>query len=135
MEQEGQTWIDTLPISTEEPFTFLTDTDAQKRQIERLKTEKNINLDATAEVTLNNLLADYKLMKWTCTQCGFVYTGNLDKESAKYRCPECGAGKEQFHRSEDAVMARKVAGVRYQMEIYGSSDSTPFPRIFPSMLW
>lgn len=126
MEQEGQTWIDTLPISTEEPFTFLTDTDAQKRQIERLKTEKNINLDATAEVTLNNLLADYKLMKWTCTQCGSVYTGNLDKESAKYRCPECGAGKEQFHRSEDAVMARKVAGVRYQMEIYGSSDSTPY---------
>ena len=124
MEQEGQTWIDTLPISTEEPFVFLTETDAQKRQIERLKTDKNINLDATAEVTLNNLLADYKLMKWTCTQCGFVYTGNLDKESAKYRCPECGAGKEQFHRSEDAVMARKVAGVRYQMEIYAQRQHT-----------
>ncbi len=126
MEKEGQTWIDTLPISTSEPFAFLTETDTQKRQIERLKTEKNINLDATAEVTLNNLLADYKLMEWTCSKCGYVYTGNLDKESSKYRCPECGADREQFHRSEDAVMARKVAGVRYQMELYGSSDSTPY---------
>ena len=39
MEQEGQTWIDTLPISTTEPFTFLTETDSQKTQIEKLKTQ------------------------------------------------------------------------------------------------
>ena len=53
MEQEGQTWIDTLPISTTEPFTFLTETDSQKTQIEKLKTDNKINLDATADVTLN----------------------------------------------------------------------------------
>lgn len=45
MEQEGQTWIDTLPISTTEPFTFLTETDSQKTQIEKLKTDNKINLE------------------------------------------------------------------------------------------
>lgn len=91
MEQEGQTWIDTLPISVEEPFTFLNETDAQKKQIERIKTDNKINLDATAAITMENLLKKY----------------DLDE-------------------MENRIMARKIAGVRYQMEIYGSSDSTPY---------
>lgn len=91
MEQEGQTWIDTLPISVKEPFTFLNETDAQKKQIERIKTENKINLDATATITMENLLKKY----------------HLDE-------------------MKDRTMARKIAGVRYQMEIYGSSDSTPY---------
>ena len=91
MEAEGQTWIDTLPISTTEPFTFLNETDSQKKQIETLKTNHQINLDATAEVTLNNLLETYDLSEM-----------------------------------EDRVMARKIAGVRYQMELYGSNNSTPY---------
>ena len=91
MEAEGQTWIDTLPISTTEPFTFLNETDSQKKQIETLKTNHQINLDATAEVTLNNLLETYDLSEM-----------------------------------EDRVMARKIAGVRYQMELYGSNSSTPY---------
>ena len=91
MEAEGQTWIDTLPISTTEPFTFLNENDSQKKQIETLKTNHQINLDATAEVTLNNLLETYDLSEM-----------------------------------EDRVMARKIAGVRYQMELYGSNSSTPY---------
>ncbi len=91
MEQEGQTWIDTLPISTTEPFTFLDETDIQKKQLEQIKTNNKINLDADAETTLQNLLEKY----------------DLDE-------------------MEDRVMARKIAGVRYQMEIYGSNDSTPY---------
>ena len=91
MEKEGQTWIDTLPISVTEPFVFLNETDTQKKQIEKIKTENKINLDATAEVTMDNLLEKYKLTE-----------------------------------VEDREMARKIAGVRYQMEIFGSSDSTPY---------
>ena len=91
MEAEGQTWIDTLPISTTEPFTFLTETETQKKQIETLKTNHQINLDATAEVTLNNLFETYNLSEM-----------------------------------EDRVMARKIAGVRYQMELNGSNSSTPY---------
>ncbi len=91
MEKEGQTWIDTLPISTSEPFVFLNETDAQKKQIETIKTNNKINLDATAQVTLDNLLKKYELDEMT-----------------------------------DLVTARKIAGVRYQMEVYGSSASTPY---------
>ena len=91
MEQEGQTWIDTLPISTTEPFTFLDETESQQNQLEQIKTENRINLDADAQTTLENLLEKY----------------DLDE-------------------MEDKVMARKIAGVRYQMEVYGSNDSTPY---------
>ena len=126
MEAEGQTWIDTLPISTTEPFTFLNETDAQKRQIEQLKTNKQINMDATAQVTLDNLFSLYGLQEWTCGQCGYLYSGDITKEKEKYTCPECGAKRDQFTETEDKVMARKIAGVRYQMEIYGSNDSTPY---------
>ena len=38
MESEEQSWIDTLPISTTEPFAFLTETESQKRQLEQIKT-------------------------------------------------------------------------------------------------
>lgn len=91
MEKEGQTWIDTLPISTSEPFVFFNETDAQKKQIETIKTNNKINLDATAQVTLDNLLKKYEL-----------------------------------DEMNDLVTARKIAGVRYQMEVYGSSASTPY---------
>ena len=59
MESEGQSWIDTLPISTTEPFAFLTETESQKRQLEQIKTNnkmcrrrwttcsKNISLSTT----------------------------------------------------------------------------------------
>ncbi len=126
MESEGQTWIDTLPISTTQPFVFLNQTDAQKRQIEQLKTNKQINMDATAEVTLDNLLGIYGLQEWTCDQCGYVYKGNIAKEKEKYTCPQCGASRSHFKETEDKVVARKIAGVRYQMERYGSNDSTPY---------
>ena len=90
MEQEGQTWIDTLPISTTEPFTFLTETDSQKTQIEKLKTDNKINLDATADVTLNNLLDKYDLLEYNCASCGYVYQGDISTEKDDYVCPECG---------------------------------------------
>ena len=55
MESEGQSWIDTLPISTTEPFAFLTETESQKRQLEQIKTNNKINLDADVQTTLDNL--------------------------------------------------------------------------------
>lgn len=125
MEQEGQTWIDTLPISTTEPFTFLTETDSQKTQIEKLKTDNKINLDATADVTLNNLLDKYDLLEYNCASCGYVYQGDISTEKDDYVCPECGAAKSQFTLA-DRTMARKIAGVRYQMEVYGSNASNPY---------
>ena len=55
MESEEQSWIDTLPISTTEPFAFLTETESQKRQLEQIKTNNKINLDADVQTTLDNL--------------------------------------------------------------------------------
>lgn len=125
MESEGQSWIDTLPISTTEPFAFLTETESQKRQLEQIKTNNKINLDADVQTTLDNLFKKYKLIHYTCKECGYRYEGELSEEKEDYVCPECGASKEQFE-AYDRLMARKIAGVRYQMEIYGSSTSTPY---------
>lgn len=90
MEEEGQTWIDNLPISMTEPFTFFDD-ESSKRTIENLKTARNINMDADATVTLNDLFTSYKLDEMT-----------------------------------DKTMARKIAGVRYEMERVGSNRNTPY---------
>ena len=125
MESEGQSWIDTLPISTTEPFAFLTETESQKRQLEQIKTNNKINLDADVQTTLDNLFKKYKLIHYTCKECGYRYEGELSEEKEDYVCPECGASKEQFE-AYDRLMARKIAGVRYQMEVYGSSTSTPY---------
>ena len=125
MESEEQSWIDTLPISTTEPFAFLTETESQKRQLEQIKTNNKINLDADVQTTLDNLFKKYKLIHYTCKECGYRYEGELSEEKEDYVCPECGASKEQFE-AYDRLMARKIAGVRYQMEVYGSSTSTPY---------
>ena len=66
MESEEQSWIDTLPISTTEPFAFLTETESQKRQLEQIKTNNKINLDADVQTTLDNLFKKYKLIHYTC---------------------------------------------------------------------
>lgn len=90
MESQNQSWIDNLPISKEQPFTFV-DGETNKAKIERLKKDNKINQDADANVTLNNLLEKYKL-----------------------------------DEMQDMVMARKIAGVRYEMEQAGSSNTNPY---------
>ena len=40
-------------------------------------------------------------MKYECTICGYIYEGDLTKESDDYVCPECGVGKEAFEKIED----------------------------------
>lgn len=77
------------------------------------------------QTTLDNLFKKYKLIHYTCKECGYRYEGELSEEKEDYVCPECGASKEQFE-AYDRLMARKIAGVRYQMEVYGSSTSTPY---------
>jgi flavin reductase (DIM6/NTAB) family NADH-FMN oxidoreductase RutF/rubredoxin len=43
-----------------------------------------------------------KKAKWTCKVCGYVYDGDTPFEElpADWSCPLCGAGKDQFEKSE-----------------------------------
>lgn len=89
MEQEGQSWIDNLPISAAEPFAFTEASDSQIRQLKRLA--GNLTADTDAQVTMEQLLEKYDL--------------------------------EQL---SDRALARKIAGVRYEMERTGSNSSSPY---------
>lgn len=90
MESQGQSWIDTLPITTQQPFSFLEDEDSQA-EIESIKTQRKISMDSDATVTLDNLLEEYGLEEMT-----------------------------------DREMARKICGVRYEMEKNWSSKTNPY---------
>ncbi len=91
MEQEGQTWIDNLPITIKEPFNFTSDDDSEDK-IKRLKKiAGNLTPDTSAQVTLEALFDKYNL-----------------------------------EEMEDLTMARKIAGVRYEMERVGTNSTTPY---------
>ena len=91
MEQEGQEWIDNLPISYTEPFTFSTDENAESsiRNLKRIA--GNLTADTNAQTTMEQLLEKYDL-----------------------------------HEMEDRRLARKIAGVRYEMERTGANSTTPY---------
>lgn len=91
VEKEGQTWIDNLPISATEPFSF-TDEPGAENQIKQLKQiAGNLTPDTSAQVTMEALLEKYDL-----------------------------------HEMKDRSLARKIAGVRYEMERTGTNSTTPY---------
>ncbi len=91
MEQEGQEWIDNLPISNMEPFTFTNEAESES-QIRNLKRiAGNLTADTDAQTTMEQLLEKYDL-----------------------------------HEMEDRRLARKIAGVRYEMERTGTNSTTPY---------
>lgn len=58
LQEEGYTWNDSLPISTEAPYTFtVTDEDV----LEKLKSDIKVNSYATAENCVQGLIADYAI--------------------------------------------------------------------------
>ena len=91
MEQEEQEWIDNLPVSYEEPFTFTEGPEAESQIKQLKKLAGNLTADTDAETTMDQLLEKY----------------DLDE-------------------MEDRVLARKIAGVRYEMERIGTNSSTPY---------
>lgn len=136
MEQEGQTWIDTLPISTTEPFTFLTETDSQKTQIEKLKTDNKINLDATADVTLNNLLDKYDLLEYNCASCGYI----IREISAPRRIIMSALSAVQQNPSllwQTAPWRARLReyAIRWRFMAPTPAIHTPSRKIFQSMSW
>lgn len=96
MEQEGQEWIDNLPISMTEPLTFLEDEVSQQR-IQSIKTSRSINMDADASLTLSKMCEDY------------------DKNQ-----------ELKLSEMDDQLLVRKIVGVRYEMERTGTNRSNPY---------
>lgn len=91
VEQEGQDWIDNLPISKTEPFTFTDGPDAESQIKQLKKIAGNLTPDTDAPMTMEQLLEKYDL-----------------------------------DHMEDRVLARKIAGVRYEMERTGTNSTTPY---------
>lgn len=91
VEQEGQNWIDNLPISKTEPFTFTDGPDAESQIKQLKKIAGNLTPDTDAPMTMEQLLEKYDL-----------------------------------DHMEDRVLARKIAGVRYEMERTGANSTTPY---------
>ena len=91
MEKEGQQWIDNLPISYTEPFTFSKDAEAESRIRNLKRIAGNLTADTNAQTTMEQLLEKYDL-----------------------------------HEMEDRRLARKIAGVRYEMERTGTNSTTPY---------
>ena len=91
MEQEGQEWIDNLPVSDMEPFTFTNEaeSEAQIRNLKRIA--GNLTADTNAQTTMEQLLEKYDL-----------------------------------HEMENRRLARKIAGVRYEMERTGANSNLPY---------
>ncbi len=91
VEQDGQNWIDNLPISKTEPFTFTDGPDAESQIKQLKKIAGNLTPDTDAPMTMEQLLEKYDL-----------------------------------DHMEDRVLARKIAGVRYEMERTGANSTTPY---------
>lgn len=91
VEQDGQNWIDNLPISKTEPFTFTDGPDAESQIKQLKKIAGNLTPDTDAPMTMEQLLEKYDL-----------------------------------DHMEDRVLARKIAGVRYEMERIGANSTTPY---------
>lgn len=91
MDQEGQEWIDNLPISYTEPFTFDNDENAESRIRNLKRIAGNLTADTNAQTTMEQLLEKYDL-----------------------------------HEMEDRRLARKIAGVRYEMERTGTNTTLPY---------
>lgn len=60
-----------------------------------IKTEDIYNKYAPKEDENNS-----KKPIYVCSVCGFEYEGNLDDESADYKCPICGCAKGVFKKEE-----------------------------------
>ncbi len=91
VDEEGQQWIDNLPVSAAEPFTFINGPDADSQIKQLKKIAGNLTADTSAQVTMEQLLERYDL-----------------------------------HEMQDKTLARKIAGVRYEMERTGTNSTTPY---------
>lgn len=62
LQQEGEEWNDTLPISDEKPYAFLED---QESNVDRLKSQLRMASYATAENCMKQLIERFKLESYT----------------------------------------------------------------------
>lgn len=96
----NEDWIDDMPISKTMPYQFTVGRDTD---VARLKKKFRLNDYATADECLENIYREFGIKKF---------------ENDKGKCTHCG---KKFETCEfvdyPEDMARKIAGVRYQMVI------------------
>ena len=61
--------------------------------------------------------------RYRCTICGYIYEGDITKESDDYKCPICTVPKDMFVKIEDAPIEEAVpeeaSDIRYRCTICG----------------
>ena len=76
--------------------------------------------DAPVQEPVKEQAAD---VRYRCTICGYIYEGDITKESDDYKCPICTVPKDMFEKVEDASAQEPVkeqaADVRYRCTICG----------------
>lgn len=66
--------------------------------------------------------AEATSIRYKCTICGYIYEGDITKESDDYQCPICFVPKEMFEKVEDAVPApvpSEATSIAYKCTICG----------------
>ena len=51
--------------------------------------------DTTAQEPVQEQTAD---IRYRCTICGYIYEGDITKESDDYKCPICTVPKDMFEK-------------------------------------
>lgn len=97
-EKRGEKWIDELPITLTEPYEFLPDREAD---VTRLKNKLEVNPYATVDDCIDNMLEDFKLLKY---------------EKPNGKCAHCDLPYDECtFEGYDKRFNRLIIGVRYQM--------------------
>lgn len=108
MEQSGEEWIDNLPISKTEPFTFA----GSEGDIARLKKFVDVNSAATAT----------DVWYWLVDSFGLDYTKTQRQDMAKAQ----GITAEEIPAPYTPQEQRRIAGVRYEMAQRGFNYEVPY---------
>ena len=61
-------------------------------------------------------------IRYRCTICGYMYEGDITKESDDYKCPICTVPKDMFVKVEDTPVQEPVIeqkSIRYRCTICG----------------
>ena len=110
LESTGEAWLDELPISQTEPYTFTESEDSAS--VVRLKKFAGVNDYADAQEVMHWLLIKLNLENPT------------EEELQKLR--EQGVSDEELPRTYTQQEQRRLAGVLYRMEMKGYNLSTPY---------
>lgn len=86
---------------------------------EDLHEDPAIYVDSYQETTHEKESGNPSDIRYKCTICGYIYEGDITKESDDYTCPICTVPKEMFEKIEEPAEVETKEGIRYKCTICG----------------